>query len=96
MNYCFLTLSVRSVIYRITLGTYLQNNNKIKASNLKTPFCYHDLLDYIKNQSNTIQIKKSETKKTYQNILIHEAKHYTNFGETIWKNKIKHLNFAKI
>ena len=75
---------------------YLKHNNRVKVSNPKTPFYCHDLLDYIKNQNNTIQIKKTETKTMYQNILIHGAKNYTIFGETMWKNKIKNLNFVKI
>ena len=74
----------------------MKNNNKVKASTPKIPFYYHDLLEYIKNQSNIIQIKIPETKTIYQIILIHGAKNYIIFGETMWKNKIKHLNFTKI
>ena len=75
---------------------YFKSNNRIKAFNLKTPFCYYDLVDYIKNQNNTIIKGKPITKTIYQTMLIHGCKEHTIFGEILWKNKIFNIYFAKI
>ena len=74
---------------------YFKSNNRIKAFNLKTPFCYCDLVDYIKNQDNTIIKEKPITKTIYQTMLNHGCKEHTIFGETLWKNKVFNIYFAK-
>lgn len=55
------------------------------------------MIDCFKNQNNTIQTKKPKVKTIYEDTkTILGTKDNTIFGDTMWKSKIKKINFAKI
>ena len=73
-------------LYKISPEYDYLKVKEIKSSNLKTPFYYFDLVDYIKkNQNTTITKEKPQSKTIYQNILNHRSKGHITFCKTMWK-----------
>lgn len=82
--------------YWLAKDNYNFGPNKSKQQFKKTPFCYLDLIYYIKIRNSIFPKLKNDTKTIYNNILQNTSKDHIFFGETNWKEKINNLEFTKI
>ena len=71
------------------------NNSRNKTLNKKKPFYYNDIINYIKDQNQSITKIKPETKQIYQKILQEGSKQHEITREKQWKNYIPNINFKK-
>ena len=51
---------------------YLDNNNRVKATNSRTPFYCNDIIYYIKDENRSILTGKAQIIKIYTNIHMEE------------------------
>ena len=71
------------------------DNNRAKTISCRKPFCYNDIINYIKNHNKNITKTKTKTRTIYQKIIQEGSKQYTKAEETQWKNKY-HIYNLKI
>ena len=64
--------------------------------NLKKPFHYQGIIDYIKNENKEVTKTKAETKIVYQKIIQEGSKQHIIPGETQWKKHISNIVFKNI
>ena len=72
------------------------DNNRAKTISCRKPFCYNDIINYIKNHNKNITKTKTKTRTIYQKIIQEGSKRHTTAEETQWKKQIPHINFENI